>query len=57
MAAMRVTSTELSGEFERPCGWFWNAGEPTPGRREIQVSTGVLDCRGEPDEQFRWLDR
>src|SRR5438874_8129853 len=25
MAAMRVTSTELSGEFERPSGWFWNA--------------------------------
>ena len=22
---MRVTSTELSGEFERPSGWFWNA--------------------------------
>src|SRR4051812_42238221 len=29
MGVMRVTSSELSGEFERPSGWFWTA-VPSP---------------------------
>src|SRR5438067_496337 len=39
MAVMRVTGSELSGEFERPSGWFWTA-VPSP----VEVTVLRLDA-------------